>query len=155
MLILDPRSPTPPYEQLRGQLAAAVRAGELAPGATLPSIRRLAEDLGLAPNTVARAYRELEADGLVAARGRHGTVVLGPAAPGARAGEPGARDRDAGGRGAAGSAPGPEAATLDDAARTFALAVRRLGADPHRAVSAAAAALGIAAAGRPGDAATG
>ncbi|MFN3867338.1 MAG: GntR family transcriptional regulator, partial [Demequina sp.] len=53
----------------------AVKAGTLAPGAKLPAVRRLALDLGLAANTVARAYRELEADGIVETRGRNGTVV--------------------------------------------------------------------------------
>ena len=63
-------------------MTALVLAGALRPGARLPSIRQLADDLGLAGGTVARAYRELEADGIVATRGRHGTVVAGaPRAP--------------------------------------------------------------------------
>lgn len=45
------------------------------PGRRLPTVRKLAGDLGLAPNTVARAYRELEAEGFVDTRGRNGTVV--------------------------------------------------------------------------------
>ena len=77
MISFDPRSPIPPYEQVRAQLARQVQAGELAPGTRLPSVRRLAGDLGLAVNTVARAYRELEQAGLVATRGRNGTVVTG------------------------------------------------------------------------------
>lgn len=77
MISYDPRSPVPPYEQVRAQLARQVQAGELAPGTRLPSVRRLAGDLGLAVNTVARAYRELEQAGLVATRGRNGTVVTG------------------------------------------------------------------------------
>ncbi|MFW7413774.1 GntR family transcriptional regulator [Demequina sp. SO4-18] len=68
-------SAIPPYEQIRTQVREAVQAGTLAPGAKLPSVRRLAQDLGLAVNTVARAYRELEADGVVETRGRNGTVV--------------------------------------------------------------------------------
>lgn len=75
MITLDPRSATPPFEQLRVQITEQVRSGALAAGVRLPTVRRLAEDLGLAPNTVARAYRELEADGLVETRGRNGTVV--------------------------------------------------------------------------------
>jgi DNA-binding transcriptional regulator YhcF (GntR family) len=71
----DPGSPVPPYEQVRAQLARQVQAGELVPGTRLPTVRRLAGDLGLAVNTVARAYRELERDGLVVTRGRNGTVV--------------------------------------------------------------------------------
>ncbi|MBX3313282.1 MAG: GntR family transcriptional regulator [Actinobacteria bacterium] len=53
-----------------------IRSGVLAPGMRLPAIRHLANDLGLAVNTVARAYRGLEDDGLVTADGRRGTSVL-------------------------------------------------------------------------------
>lgn len=74
-LSIDAGSATPPYEQLRVQVRDAVASGALAPGAKLPPVRRLAEKLGLAVNTVARAYRELEADGVVETRGRNGTVV--------------------------------------------------------------------------------
>ncbi len=77
MISYDPRSPVPPYEQVRGQIARQIHAGQLVPGARLPTVRRLAGDLGLAVNTVARAYRELEQAGLVATRGRNGTVVTG------------------------------------------------------------------------------
>lgn len=72
---VDPHGALPPYEQIRAQYAAAIADGALAPGTRLPTVRRLAEDLGLAVNTVARAYRELEAAGLVVTRGRAGTVV--------------------------------------------------------------------------------
>ncbi len=75
MIALDPTSSTPPYEQVRAQVAAGVQAGTLAPGDRLPTVRGLAADLGVAAATVARAYRELEADGVVETRGRHGTVV--------------------------------------------------------------------------------
>lgn len=78
MLRLDPASADPPFAQLRAQITAQVAAGELAPGDRLPTVRRLAGDLGIAPNTVARAYRELEADGLIVGRGRAGTFVTGP-----------------------------------------------------------------------------
>jgi len=78
ILEIDARSAVPPYEQLRQQVTALVLGGALAPDHRLPSIRRLANDLGIAGGTVARAYRELEADGVVATRGRHGTVVAGP-----------------------------------------------------------------------------
>ncbi|MEO6091234.1 MAG: GntR family transcriptional regulator [Umezawaea sp.] len=61
---------TPPYEQLRRQFAALIGSGALAPGERLPPLRQLAGDLGLAVGTVARAYRELEAAGLI--RSRHG-----------------------------------------------------------------------------------
>lgn len=79
IIAVDDRSPVPPYEQLRAQIAALVRAGVLAEGTRLPAIRQLANDLGVAGGTVARAYRELEATGIVEARGRHGTVVAASA----------------------------------------------------------------------------
>jgi GntR family transcriptional regulator len=75
ILRVDSSSPVPPYEQIRAQVGAMVDAGVLTPGTRLPSIRQLAGDLGLAGGTVARAYRELEQEGVVATRGRHGTVV--------------------------------------------------------------------------------
>lgn len=78
ILEIDPRSAVPPYEQLRQQVVAHVVGGALSTGARLPSIRQLANDLGLAGGTVARAYRELESDGVVTTHGRHGTVVAGP-----------------------------------------------------------------------------
>jgi DNA-binding transcriptional regulator YhcF (GntR family) len=72
---LDPHSPVPPYEQLRSGIALRIRDGRLPAGTRLPPVRRLAEELSLAPNTVARAYRGLEAGGLVETAGRRGTVV--------------------------------------------------------------------------------
>jgi len=72
---IDATSGTPPYEQLRTQVASQVAGGELAAGTRLPTVRALAEQLGVAVNTVARAYRELEADGVVTTNGRRGTVV--------------------------------------------------------------------------------
>ncbi|KAE8763077.1 GntR family transcriptional regulator [Georgenia thermotolerans] len=74
-LSVDPASATPPYEQVRAQLAAAIDDGALQPGTRLPTVRALAGELGLAVNTVARAYRELEQAGAVVTRGRSGTVV--------------------------------------------------------------------------------
>lgn len=75
LIALDPASPVPPYEQIRAQIAELARSGAAPVGMRLPTVRRLAEDLGLAVNTVAKAYRELEAAGVVETRGRHGTVV--------------------------------------------------------------------------------
>ncbi|MEV4488974.1 GntR family transcriptional regulator [Micromonospora coxensis] len=76
MLIeIDPGATTPPYEQVRGQLAAMIGDGRLPVGTRLPPVRQFAGELGLAVNTVARAYRELEGAGLVETRGRHGTYV--------------------------------------------------------------------------------
>jgi DNA-binding transcriptional regulator YhcF (GntR family) len=74
-LTVDAASSVPPFEQVRAQVVALVDAGDLPPGTRLPTVRGLADELGLAVNTVARAYRELEAAGVVETRGRHGTVV--------------------------------------------------------------------------------
>ena len=74
-LSIDGDSATPPFEQVRTQIATAVAAGRLDAGTKLPTVRQLAADLGLATNTVARAYRELEADAVVTAHGRRGTFV--------------------------------------------------------------------------------
>jgi DNA-binding transcriptional regulator YhcF (GntR family) len=73
--VIDAASAVPPYEQLRSQIAAQVAAGKLPAGTRLPTVRQLATDLGLSVNTVARAYRELEADGVVETLGRRGTFV--------------------------------------------------------------------------------
>ncbi len=72
---VDPGSQVAPYEQLRSQVAAMVARGDLEPGQKLPTVRQLAGDLGLAANTVARAYRELETDGVISTQGRRGTFV--------------------------------------------------------------------------------
>lgn len=74
---IDPDAALPPYDQLKQSVLAAVESGSLAPGTKLPTVRALAADLGLAPNTVARAYRELEALGVLDTRGRSGTFVAG------------------------------------------------------------------------------
>ena len=66
---------TPPFEEVKHELLARIRDGSLAPGAKLPTVRALADERGLAANTVARAYRELEQAGAVETRGRHGTFV--------------------------------------------------------------------------------
>lgn len=74
---LDPLDPTPPYEQLRRQIALAIDGGQLATGTRLPTVRQLAGDLGIAPGTVMRAYSELEASGRIATRRGAGTTVIG------------------------------------------------------------------------------
>src|SRR5437868_6255748 len=103
---LDASSHIPPYEQLRAQLAVMITAGLLEPATRLPPVRDLAAVLSVSAGTVARAYRELAIDELVAGRGRHGTVVVD---------EP------------PGSEPMLERANrLAAAASTFALAVRQL-----------------------------
>lgn len=75
LIVVDTSSAEPPYEQVRRQVAEHVASGELASGQKLPTVRQLATDLGLSNNTVARAYRELEAGGVIATHGRKGTFV--------------------------------------------------------------------------------
>ena len=77
LVTLDPGSPDPPYEQVREQIRARVERGDLSAGTRLPTVRGLAGELGIAANTVARAYRELEALGVIETRGRAGSVVTG------------------------------------------------------------------------------
>ncbi|MFF5725966.1 GntR family transcriptional regulator [[Kitasatospora] papulosa] len=74
-IAVDPDSATAPYEQLRAQLSEQARSGDLPVGYRLPTVRGLAGELGLAANTVAKAYRALEADGVIETRGRNGTFV--------------------------------------------------------------------------------
>lgn len=74
-VVIDPTSALPPYEQVRAQLAQQINDGTLAVGSKLPTVRSLAAELGLATNTVARAYRELESASLLETRGRAGTFV--------------------------------------------------------------------------------
>lgn len=66
---------TPPFEQARSQIATRITSGALPSGTRLPTVRALADELGLAVNTVARVYKELEADRLVVTEGRRGTFV--------------------------------------------------------------------------------
>ncbi|CAL9290640.1 GntR family transcriptional regulator [Streptomyces rochei] len=101
---------TPPYEQVRAQISEQARSGALPVGYRLPTVRGLAETLGLAANTVAKAYRALEGDGVIETRGRNGTFVA-----------------------AAGSAAERE---LASAARGYAERARRLGVAEEDAVAA-------------------
>lgn len=117
MIVVDPASPTPPFEQVRAQLAESIRSGELAAGERLPTVRRLADDLGLAVNTVARTYKELEAEGLVETRGRNGTVVSW--------------------------SPDLDTAALEQAAAAFASRARHLGVPPQEARRLIDRALGL------------
>jgi DNA-binding transcriptional regulator YhcF (GntR family) len=112
---IDPGSTVPPFEQLRRRIADQAADGSLPPGTRLPTVRRLAEDLGLAPGTVARAYRELETDGVIETRGRHGSFVRTPGAEHER--------------------------LAAEAAKEFADRIRRIGVAPATALELARAAL--------------
>ncbi|MFC4244125.1 GntR family transcriptional regulator [Gryllotalpicola reticulitermitis] len=72
---IDVANPAPASEQLRQQILDQVRGGTAAPGTKLPTVRRLADELGIAVNTVARAYRLLEEDGIVETFGRRGSFI--------------------------------------------------------------------------------
>jgi len=74
MITIDELDARPPFEQIREQLTDQIRSGALAAGTRLPSVRQLAGDLRLAAGTVARAYSELESDGLLESS-RSGTRV--------------------------------------------------------------------------------
>ncbi|WP_030684110.1 GntR family transcriptional regulator [Streptomyces sp. NRRL B-1347] len=110
ILIKEGAGAAPPFEQVRTQIAGQARDGVLPVGYKLPTVRGLAEELGLAANTVAKAYRALEADGVIETRGRNGTFV--------------AAAREAAARAAAG------------AAQAYAEQVRRLGLSEAEAASA-------------------
>lgn len=99
-----------PFEQVRSQISEQARSGTLPVGHKLPTVRGLAEELGLAANTVAKAYRALEADGVIETRGRNGTFVA-----------------------AAGDAADRRAAT---AAQAYAREAKRLGLDRAAALAA-------------------
>lgn len=78
---IDPTTTTPVFQQIVDQVVELLAAGDLVAGTKLPPVRTLAADLGVAANTVAKAYRQLEAEGHVETRGRNGTVLLEPANP--------------------------------------------------------------------------
>ncbi|MBF4162957.1 GntR family transcriptional regulator [Nocardioides acrostichi] len=75
VLPLEDSADVPPFEQLRRQIASRASSGDLPPGTRLPTVRALAEQLGLANNTVAKTYRALEGDGVIVTEGRRGTFV--------------------------------------------------------------------------------
>jgi GntR family transcriptional regulator len=72
---LDHANPLPPYEQIRRQIAAWIAARRLPAGTPLPSVRQLAGDLDVAPNTVVRVYEELERAGWIISLPRKGFQV--------------------------------------------------------------------------------
>src|SRR5579863_3786051 len=75
LIAVDPDLETPPYQQIFEQIRGAIERGALAPDAALPTVRQLAGDLGVAPNTVARAYSDLQEGGWLHSEGRRGTRV--------------------------------------------------------------------------------
>jgi DNA-binding transcriptional regulator YhcF (GntR family) len=75
IIAVDASVAAPPFLQIFEQIRALIERGELQPGDALPTVRQLAGDLGVAPNTVARAYAELRAEGFVASEERRLTRV--------------------------------------------------------------------------------
>lgn len=75
-ILVDTSSPVPPNEQIFEQLRASIQREALAGGALLPTVRQLAEDLGVAPNTVARAYLALAEQGWIESDRRRGSRVV-------------------------------------------------------------------------------
>jgi GntR family transcriptional regulator len=104
---VEPVSAVPPYEQVRRQIADLIMHGTLPAGSKLPPVRQLAADLGVANGTVARAYQQLEAAGLVITRRAAGTRVAPTTTLSAKA----------------------RAEALADRAQEYVLAARQLGAD--------------------------
>ncbi len=72
---LDPRSGVPVYRQIIDQVAGGLASGSLAVGDQLPTVRQLAVDLAINPNTVIRAYRELEIRGVLETQQGTGTFI--------------------------------------------------------------------------------
>ena len=83
-LHITPGDGAPIYRQIIDQVKNLVAAGRLQPGDEMPTIRALAQQLLINPNTVARAYRELEAQGVLLSRQGSGTVVADGGSPLAR-----------------------------------------------------------------------
>ncbi|MFC5677606.1 GntR family transcriptional regulator [Aeromicrobium endophyticum] len=106
-LEIDALSGEPPFEQVRRQVAEGAASGAFPAGHKLPTVRALAEALDLATNTVAKAYRALEIDGVIETRGRAGTFVASRTTPDG---------------------------TTDAAAQAFVLAARRQGLSKDEAV---------------------
>ena len=103
----DPQASKPLFDQLRSQIIDGIRVGRLPPGTRLPTVRELAAQLGMAVNTVARAYRELESAGILETRGRFGTFV---------------------------ARTDPADAAMATAAHTYATAAKALGVDKDEAL---------------------
>jgi GntR family transcriptional regulator len=77
LLDVDPQSGVPIYVQLVEGVRHALAVGTLRPGERLPTVRALAKELAVAPNTVVKAYNELQRAGLIESRPGVGTVVVG------------------------------------------------------------------------------
>ena len=72
---LDPKSGVPIYRQIQDQIRYGIASGQLCPGEQLPTVRALAVDLSVNPNTVIKAYTELERQGVLTTEQGSGTFV--------------------------------------------------------------------------------
>ncbi len=79
MFTLNPRDPKPIYAQIKEQFIRLITSGVLASGEKLPSVRQLATQLSINPNTIQRAYAELEAEGYCFSQAGRGSFVAEPA----------------------------------------------------------------------------
>ncbi len=75
IIAVDPDIEIAPYQQIEEQIRGLIQRGHLKPGTPLPTVRQLAGDLNVAPNTVARAYSDLQNAGWLVSEGRRGTHV--------------------------------------------------------------------------------
>lgn len=75
MFLLNPKSKLPLYEQLVEQLRKQIVLGNAAPGSPLPSVRQLSVELGVNPNTIQKASREMEQEGLIVSLPGRGSFV--------------------------------------------------------------------------------
>lgn len=80
-IVIDHNSATAPYDQLRQQIIEQVHSGDLIAGTKIPTVRAMAADLGLAANTVAKAFRALSEQGVIETRGKQGTFIASGADP--------------------------------------------------------------------------
>ncbi|NLX87984.1 MAG: GntR family transcriptional regulator [Syntrophomonadaceae bacterium] len=74
-LNIDPRLSTPVYQQLVDEIKEAIALGIMAPGERMPTVRDMATELALNPNTVAKAYQKLEQEGIIITMRSRGTFV--------------------------------------------------------------------------------
>ena len=79
MIAINYRDPRPIYEQIQAELRRLMLTGALPPGSRLPSVRELAGQLAINPNTIQRAYNELEAEGYIYSVAGKGSFVSGTA----------------------------------------------------------------------------
>ena len=77
MYQLDLQSRTPIYQQLKEKILRLIMAGAIGPGDPLPSVRVMARELGINPNTVAKAYQDLEKSGLIYSVAGKGSFISG------------------------------------------------------------------------------